>query len=114
MQGVRSLPQNDEDRQYAMEHAFDYRGDVTITQADGRVVEGYVFDRRLDVDEPYIRLIPRDGGGRLKIPYDQVKEMTFSGKDTAAGKSWETWVKQYQEKKAEGQTAERTPEPLED
>ena len=30
----------------ALESAFDYRGDVTITRKDGSRIEGYVFDRR--------------------------------------------------------------------
>jgi hypothetical protein len=29
--------------------------------------------------------------------------LNFSGRDTAAGKSFETWVKKYQEKKAAGE-----------
>src|ERR1700761_5150760 len=31
----------------ALEKAFDYRGDVTITKKDGSTVEGYIFDRRI-------------------------------------------------------------------
>ena len=30
----------------ALEKAFDYRGDITITRRDGSVVEGYLYDRR--------------------------------------------------------------------
>ena len=30
----------------ALEKAFDYRGDITITLKNGSKVEGYVFDRR--------------------------------------------------------------------
>ena len=30
----------------ALEKAFDYRGDITITRKDGSIVEGYVFDRQ--------------------------------------------------------------------
>ncbi|MEO8737345.1 MAG: hypothetical protein ABI380_12495, partial [Edaphobacter sp.] len=30
----------------ALEKAFDYRGDVSITRKDGSKVEGYLFDRR--------------------------------------------------------------------
>ena len=33
----------------ALEKAFDYRGDVTITQKDGTKIEGYIFDRRSGV-----------------------------------------------------------------
>ena len=31
----------------AIEKAFDYRGDLTLTLKDGRTVEGYVFDRKI-------------------------------------------------------------------
>ena len=30
----------------ALEKAFDYRGDVTVTRKDGTTVEGYLYDRR--------------------------------------------------------------------
>ncbi len=30
----------------ALEKAFDYRGDITITRKDGSQVVGYLFDRR--------------------------------------------------------------------
>ena len=36
----------DEEIRAALEKAFDYRGDVTITRKDGSKIEGYVFDRR--------------------------------------------------------------------
>ena len=36
----------DEDIRAALEKAFDYRGDVTITRKSGEKVEGYIFDRR--------------------------------------------------------------------
>jgi hypothetical protein len=39
----------------------------------------------------------------VKIPYAQIARLVFTGKDTAAGKSFETWVKKYQEKKAAGE-----------
>src|SRR4051812_15775523 len=35
----------DEELRVALEKAFDYRGDVTLTLKDGRRVEGYIFDR---------------------------------------------------------------------
>ena len=37
---------SDEELRLALEKAFDYRGDVTITRKDGSKVEGYIFDRR--------------------------------------------------------------------
>ena len=44
----------------ALEKAFDYRGDVTVTRKDGSTVEGYLFDRRTGatLGDSYIRIIP--------------------------------------------------------
>jgi len=36
---------SDDELRTALEKAFDYRGDVTLTLKDGRRVEGYIFDR---------------------------------------------------------------------
>jgi len=45
LQGLALQPTTDEELRDALEKAFDYRGDVTITLRDGTRVEGYVFDR---------------------------------------------------------------------
>ena len=37
------------------------------------------------------------------MSYGDIAQLAFTGKDTAAGKSFETWVKKYQEKKAAGE-----------
>ena len=37
---------SEEEVRGALEKAFDYRGDVTITRKDGSTVEGYIFDRK--------------------------------------------------------------------
>jgi hypothetical protein len=88
----------------ALDKAFDYRGDVTITRKDGTSVEGYVFDRRpgATLAGSVVRLIPRERDEKLSIRYDEIAALAFTGRDTAAGKSWETWVKKHQEKKAAG------------
>ena len=101
-----------EQRDQALDQAFDYRGDVTIHTADGGVMEGYIFDRRADGDRPYIRVIPANGGERINIYEGDITRLVLSGRDTAAGKSWETWVKKYQEKRANGQSASMEPDPL--
>ena len=105
---------DEQERNTALDQAFDYRGDVTIHTVDDRVVQGYVFDRRRDESGSYVRVIPSDGSERVHIPYDQITQLEFSGRDTAAGKSWETWVKKYQEKKARGEEANLHPDPLDD
>jgi hypothetical protein len=93
------------DLRAALEEAFDYRGDVTITRKDGTRVEGYVFDRRsgATLGESVVRLIPQNGSGKVAIAYSDIAGLAFSGRDTAAGKSWEAWVRKYWEKKAAGE-----------
>jgi hypothetical protein len=88
----------------ALEKAFDYRGDVTLTQKNGNAIEGYIFDRvaGTTLSDSFVRILPRNGGGRLKIAYADIAALAFSGRDPAAGKSWEAWVKKYWEKKAAG------------
>jgi hypothetical protein len=91
----------------AMDKAFDYRGDVTITLKDGSAVEGYVFDRRSDgplLSDCSIRLLPKDRNEKRLVRYSDIAGLQFTGRDTASGKSWEAWVRKYQEKKAAGQT----------
>ena len=93
------------DLRAALEEAFDYRGDVTITRKDGSRVEGYVFDRRsgATLAESVVRVIPQDGSGKVAILYSDIAGLAFTGRDTAAGKSWEAWVRKYWEKKAAGE-----------
>jgi len=89
----------------ALEKAFDYRGDITVTRKDGVKVEGYLFDRRsgTTLANSYIRLIPVKETTKLNIAYSDVAALAFSGRDTAAGKTFEAWVKKYWEKKAAGE-----------
>jgi len=98
---------NENELREALEKAFDYRGDVTLTRKDGTVIEGYLYDRRSgdDLQHSLVRLLPQDGSPRVSIPYSDVAGLLFSGRDTAAGKSWEAWVRKYWEKKAAGETA---------
>jgi hypothetical protein len=95
----------EEDLRQALEKAFDYRGDVTITRKDGSKVEGYIFDRRTgrSLAESAVRLYPKDSNQKVSIPYSEIAAVAFSGRDTAAGKSWEAWVRKYWEKRAAGE-----------
>ena len=89
----------------ALEKAFDYRGNVTITLKDGSKIDAYVFDRvtRDTLAESYVRVLPISSGQRIRISYADIAALAFSGRDPAAGKSWEAWVRKYWEKKASGQ-----------
>ena len=102
----------------ALEKAFDYRGDLTVTLKSGEKLEGYLFDRRNDgatLAECYARMIPKGQREKIRITYSEVAALAFSGKDTAAGKSFAAWVKKYDEKKAAGEkNIGIDSEPLED
>ena len=89
----------------ALEKAFDYRGDITITRKDGTSVEGYLFDRRSGktLSESIVRLFPKGHNQKISVTYSDIAALAFTGRDTAAGKSWEAWMKKYSEKKAAGE-----------
>jgi hypothetical protein len=101
---VPELAGEEEVRQ-VLEKAFDYRGDVTITRKDGSKVEGYIFDRRTGktLADSAVRLFPKDADQKISIAYSDIAALAFSGRDTAAGKSFEAWVRKYWEKKAAGE-----------
>ena len=104
-----------EEVRVALEQAFDYRGDVLITRKDGSKVEGYVFDRRSGsgLQDSFVRVLPKSGGGKISISYADIAALAFTGRDMAAGKSWENWVRQYWEKRMAGEHISLHPEELE-
>jgi len=112
---IPALASDDEIR-VALEKAFDYRGDVTITRKDGSRIEGYLFDRRsgATLKDSLVRLYPKASNEKVSISYVDIAALAFTGRDTAAGKSWEAWMKKYAAKKAAGETdISLEPEPLE-
>jgi hypothetical protein len=96
---------SDSEVREALEKAFDYRGDITITCKDGSQVQGYLYDRRTgsNLAESLVRIMPNNGAGRLSIAYSDIAGLAFTGRDTAAGKTFDAWVKKYWEKKAAGE-----------
>jgi hypothetical protein len=105
----------DEEIRAALEKAFDYRGDVTITRKDGSTIEGYLFDRRsaATLKDSVVRLYPKNANEKISVSYADIAALAFTGRDTAAGKSWEAWMKKYAEKKAAGEkNIALEPEPL--
>lgn len=89
-----------------IEKAFDYRGDVTVSRKDGSQITGYLFDRRVGstLANSVIRLMLAISNERPSIPYSEIAGIAFTGRDTAAGKSYEAWVKKYWEKREKGET----------
>jgi hypothetical protein len=95
----------EEELRVALEKAFDYRGDVTLTLKDNSRIEGYLFDRTTgpSLTTSFVRILPKDSTQKLKIAYADIAALAFTGRDTAAGKSWEAWVGKYWEKKTSGE-----------
>ena len=78
---------------------------MLITRKDGTKIEGYVFDRRTaaTLKDSVVRLYPKDSNEKISISYADISALAFTGRDTAAGKSYEAWVKKYWEKRAKGE-----------
>ena len=115
LQGKAFEAASEEELRGALEKAFDYRGDVTITLKNGSAIEGYIFDRRTGATlaESSVRLFPKTEPKKVRIAYSEIAGLAFTGRDTAAGKSWEAWVRKYWEKKQAGETnIELKPEKL--
>jgi hypothetical protein len=70
--------------------AFDYRGDVTVVLGDGRSLTGYVYNRDRDAADPYLMVFD-PGGASHTVRYADVRTIRFTGRDTAAGASYEAW-----------------------
>ena len=89
--------------------AVDFRGDVTIETTDGRTVVGYAFDARVgaatDPSKDEIRVLPTDSNDAVRVPLASIRTLSFTGKDAASGKSWESWIRRYAEKKLSGEAA---------
>ncbi|MCZ6445342.1 MAG: hypothetical protein O6758_04065 [Planctomycetota bacterium] len=117
LQGLACDASNPHELRRALDEALDYRGDVTITRkSTGESIQGYVFDRTsaATLSDSKIRIIPTNGGQRVTIPYDDIAQVRFSGKDTAAGRSFETWMKKYVRNKLAGEAANIESESLDD
>ncbi len=96
---------SDDDLKSALEKAFDYRGDVTLTLKSGEKVEAFIFNRQTGATlaESWVQYFAPNAPDKRKIFYADIARIEFSGKDRAAGKHWEDWVKAWNEKKAAGE-----------
>jgi tRNA splicing ligase len=101
---IPEMASDDEVRQ-ALEKAFDYRGDVSITLKNGEKIEAYIFNRHTGATlaESWVQYFTPKSNDKLKVSYAEIARLEFSGKDRAAGKHWEDWVKAYNERKAAGE-----------
>lgn len=87
--------------------AFDYRGNVTIVKRDGSETAGYVCNRNRDVVEPFLQYFDEKGEGPFTLRYAEVRTIQFTGKDMAAGQSYEAWQRRKEQEKAAKTAAAR-------
>jgi hypothetical protein len=94
----------------ALEAAFDYRGDVTLILHGGEELKGYLSNRSWKGAEPFVDILAPDAVRPRRVPCRSIRGVSFSGRDTASGKSWETWLSKYKAKmeaEARGEKVER-------
>jgi hypothetical protein len=97
---------NEVELKTALEKAFDYRGDISLTFKSGEKVEAYIFNRQTGsgLADSYIQYFASNAPEKRKATYAEIARIEFTGKDRAAGKHWEAWLKKYAERKAAGET----------
>ena len=105
LEGMIPARASDDDVRNALEKAFDYRGDVTLTLKNGDRIEAYIFNRQTGstLADSYVQYFTPTAQDKRKVSYSEIARLEFSGKDRAAGKHWEAWLKTYNEKKAAGE-----------
>jgi hypothetical protein len=105
LEGWVPLLAGEEELRQALEKAFDYRGDVTLTLKSGERIEAYIFNRYTGptLAESWVQYFTPAAPDKRKVSYAEIARLEFSGKDRAAGKHWEDWVKAYNEKKVAGE-----------
>ncbi|HEV8072694.1 MAG TPA: hypothetical protein VGP21_01075 [Opitutaceae bacterium] len=96
---------SDDDLRQALEKAFDYRGDVTLTLKSGERIEAYIFNRQTSATlaDSHLQYFTPSAPEKRKVSYAEIARIEFTGKDRAAGKQWEDWVRKYNERKAAGE-----------
>src|ERR1700678_4508597 len=96
---------SEDDLRSALEKAFDYRGDVTLTLKTGERIEAFIFNRHTGATlaDSQVQYFTPGAPEKRSISYAEIARIEFSGKDRAAGKQWEDWVRKYNERKAAGE-----------
>jgi len=96
---------SDDELRSALERAFNYRGDIAMTLKSGERIEGYIFNRHTGATlaDSWVQYFAANSSEKRKLSYADIARLEFTGKDRAAGKHWEDWVKAYNERKAAGE-----------
>ena len=73
---------------------------MTLFLRGGEELRGYIFNFDATPPEPFVNFFSANEDAKRRLLCAEIHGVSFSGKDTASGRSWETWVKQYNENKA--------------
>jgi hypothetical protein len=85
--------------------AVDYRGDVTLILTDETSMEGYLFNLNGEPETGSFELMIKSQDSPLQIEANTIQAIDFTGRDTAEGKSFDTWIQKYVAKKMAGEQA---------
>jgi hypothetical protein len=96
---------SEEELKEALEKAFDYRGDVSLTLKSGERIEAYIFNRQTGATlaDSFVQYFASNAPEKRRVSYAEIARIEFTGKDRAAGKHWEDWVRAYNDRKAAGE-----------
>jgi hypothetical protein len=100
-QGQDYTFQNSEERDAVVAAAFEYRGDVTVRLREGDDVEGYLFNsEKKPGGGGTISLLSKGSETPQVLNVADIAGLIFSGKDTADGKSYATWLAKKESERA--------------
>lgn len=106
LEGWSCLTLDERARREGLALALDYRGDVALRLAGGKEIVGYVFN----VSAQAVELLLAGQDDPVHVPTNEIQGIMFSGRDAAAGKSWEAWLAKVAEAESRGQIAELYPD----
>lgn len=110
LQGWSNAFDTPEAKWQAIEIAFDYRGDITLSLAGGEELIGFLFNRDLECDAPFVEVFPKGDEQARRIAVSDIVGLELSGADPAAGRTWDAWLQKVAQAEASGKIAELYPE----
>ena len=87
-----------------VEAAYDHRGHVTLVLANGKTLEGFVYNRILKTarlpDGGYLDVMVKDSDEKRRLRFEEITSIALTGKNHA--ESFEETKARLAAKKAEG------------
>jgi hypothetical protein len=88
-----------------LEAAVNYRGDVTVRLRGGEAIVGFAYDVVRRGGAMHALRIMLADGERRSIACSSIESVELSGRDTASGRSFESWMKKYVQTRLAGERA---------